>query len=245
MPETFEPSAPPKPLLFHARRKRALLLALALLSLLALAAALFFKPQLTALLDATDHWMHYLIDLVEQIGPLPFFAAYALLPSIGFSLWFFNFTAGVVYVERLGLIPVLLLAALCIATANALSYWLARRALRPLAAKLVKRLGYTMPVIPPDEHINATLFMRVMPGIPYAVQSYTLGLGNVRFAPYMTISFIIRYGWALATILLGKSYRTVTETGSFKIAALSIALLILLAIATHWLRKYQAKKNTP
>jgi len=240
------PPAPPPPAPFHKRHKRALLVALAALVIIAIACALLFGNGETSLLGGSQHSLDKLIGWIdEHIGTIPFFAAYATMPAVGFSLWFFNFTAGVLMVDRIGMPWTLLLAAICIAAANALSYWLARRALRPLAAKFVASLGYKMPALPPDEHVSATIVMRIVPGIPYIGQSYVLGLANVRFAPYMIVSFIIRFGWAVATIMLGKSYRAVTQGGSFKTVAGALVLLILLVIVTRWARKYYAKKPTP
>ena len=233
-----EKSAP-----FHKRHKRALLVALAALVIVAAACALFLGNGETAPLGASQRYLDHLISWVDKhVGTAPFFAAYALMPVVGFSLWFFNFAAGVLMVDRIGMGWTLLLAAICITIANALSYWLARDALRPLAAKLVAWLGYKMPDLPPDEHVSATIVMRIVPGIPYIGQSYVLGLANVRFAPYMVVSFIIRFGWAVATIMLGKSYRVVTEGGSFKAIVGAAVLLVLLLIGTRWARKYYAKK---
>jgi len=208
-----------------------------------IACMLLFQGEIT-LLSSFGHHLERLTDFVgDRVGPVPFFIAYALLPVVGVSLWFFNFTAGVVFVERIGIVWVLVFAAIAIATANALSYWLARTVLRPLAEKLVKRLGYKMPNIPPDEHVSATILLRVVPGLPYIVQSYVPGLANVRFVPYMIVSFIVRFGWAIATIMLGRSYKALTEDGSFKAIVAAVVLLIVLVIGTRWARKYYARKS--
>ena len=246
MPET--PGQPIIPPPFHKRHKRALIITLASIVIVIVAGALLFGNEKAALLATINKYMEWLIELVdEKIGPVPFFIAYAILPAVGVSLWFFNVTAGMVFVERIGLGWVLVLAAISIAIANALSYWLARSALRPLVEKIIKRLGYKMPDIPRNEHVSATIVMRVVPGIPYIVQSYVLALANVRFAPYMIVSFIVRYGWAVANILLGRASRSLAEceasTSSAANMAIPVALIILLAIGTHWMRKYYAKKS--
>jgi len=59
----------------------------------------------------------------------------------------------------------------------------------------------------------------------------------------MIVSFIIRFGLAIATILLGRSYQAITEDGSFKAIVAAVVLLIVLVIGTRWARKYYAKKS--
>jgi len=260
MPETPAPSPPqplapatdgqpapaPKPQPFHKRHKRALLITLAAIVLLAALAALLFKDQIPAVLDTIDRITSGSINVIQKIGPVAFFTAYAILPAVGFSLSFFNVFAGAAFAGSLGFGWVLVLAAVCINIANVISYWLSRFALRPFIAKFVAWLGYTMPAIPRDEHYSASLLVRALPGVPFFVQSYLLGLAKVRFVPYMIISFFWRYAWAVALIRLGQLYGTRSdsegESGSlYQAVSITVALLVLLAIITHWVRKYYMK----
>ena len=240
MSETPTPTPAPKPIPFHKRHWRALIIACALCVVFAILAWLLFKTEIMTALHWGGQRLSDLVDAVRAAGPVPYFLAYAILPAIGVPISLFNLTAAPTFAPQIGIVWVVILAALCLNSANAISYWLARYALHPIIEKLVKRLGYTLPAIPRDEHVTACILLRVVPGAPYVVQSFILGLAQVRFLPYMVVSFIGQFGWAFAMILLGKSF---TEGGSFKIAFVAIVLIIVLVIATRLVRKYYMKKS--
>ena len=262
MPETPPPAEPqpapehpPKPPPFHKRHARALFIAFAACALLAVLAWLLFKPEIITALHAAGQFLSDLVDAVRRAGPVPYFAAYAILPAIGVPISLFNLTVAPTFAPQIGLGWVIVLSAFCLAISMAISYWLARYALRPMIEKLVKVLGYTLPVIPRDEHVTASVLLRVVPGAPYVVQSFILGLAKVHFVPYMIVSFIAQFGYALAMILItnsaremaqgaggGQSFKNITQSGSFRIAFAAIVLLIVLVIATRFARKYYTKK---
>jgi len=234
-----QPAPPAKPVPFHTRHKRALLITLAVCVVVAVVAALLFKTQALAVLHWTAQFLSDIVDAVRRAGPVPYFAAYAILPAFGVPISLFNLTVAPTFAPTLHLGWVIVLSALCMAFNLSFSYWLARYALRPLVEKLVKRLGYTLPVIPRDEHVTASVLLRVVPGAPYAVQSFILGLAKVRFPTYIVVSFIAQFGYALAMILLGKSF---TQGGSFKIAIIAIVLIVVLVIVARLVGKYYTKK---
>ena len=246
MPETPtpepQPAQPPKPVPFHKRHKRALLIAFAVCVIVVVIAALLFKAEAIALVRWGGQFLSRIVDEVRTAGPVPYFAAYAILPSFGVPISLFNLTVAPTFVPQIGLGWVIVLSALSLALNLALSYWLARYALRPMVEKFVKLLGYTLPVIPHDEHVTACILLRVLPGPPYVVQSCILGLAKVRFLPYMIVSFIGQFGWALAMILLGDTLIKVMQGGSFKVAFLAVVLIIVLVIGTRFVRKYYTKK---
>ena len=255
MPQTPDPhpphpapsAEPQKPPPFHVRHKRTLYVVLASLTLITLALVLLFKHQIPETIDAFERFTDSLIGKIQKVGPVAYFTAYATLPAVGFSLNLFNFTAGLAFADKIGIGWVLFLAAVCINIASALSYWLSCYALRPTMEKLIKRLGYKMPDIPRDEHVTASIVVRMMPGVPFVVQSYLLGLARVRFIPYMIVSFIVRYGWAVVWILLGTtigSYDAAEESNEFKLIwyiLSAVALVVALVIITRWVRKYYTK----
>jgi len=248
MPETPTPEtqpAPaetPKPAPFHKRHKRALLIACAVCVVIALIAVLFFRTELMAVLHWGGQRLRDIVDAVRKAGPVPFFAAYAILPALGVPISLFNLTVAPTFAPQIGLGWVIVLSAISMALNQALSYWLARYALRPIIEKLVTKLGYTLPAIPRDEHFTAAILLRVVPGAPYVVQSYMLGLAKVHFVPYMIASFVGQFGWALAIILATNSASNILQGGSFKIAFVAIVLIVLLVIGTRLVRKYYTKK---
>src|SRR5688572_687142 len=93
--------------------------------------------------------MDRVLETVRKAGPVVFFAAMAVLPAVGFPMSAFTLAAGPVYAPTLSL-PVVILCGLAAITCNvALSYWLAARAMRPLAQRVVQRFGYGLPDIEP------------------------------------------------------------------------------------------------
>ncbi|MDF9832609.1 putative membrane protein YdjX (TVP38/TMEM64 family) [Ereboglobus sp. PH5-5] len=231
----------PRPL--HKRYKRELIIAFVACALVGGALAVGFWPQVKVLMQQTGA---FLADFVETIGAAGsgwFFAAYGIGPAIGMPISLFNITAGLVFVPKLGIFWTSLFAALSLMCANAISYWLARYAMRPVIERLIKKLGYKLPVIPSDEHITACLFLRVVPGPPYVIQSYILGLAKVRFLPYMVVSFLGQYGWAFAMIFLGKNFDTFKESGSFKGIFVAVVFIALLIVATRVVRRRITKKT--
>lgn len=206
----------------------------------AVLAALFW-PETKEILSWLISLTSAFAELVKQIGLGWFVAAYALLPAIGVPISIFNLAINPVFGTKIGLTWVIVLAALCLMCANAFSYWLARYALRPLIEKLIKALGYSLPVIPPDEHVTACILLRVLPGAPYVLQSYILGLAKVRFVPYMIVSFVGQFGWALAMIIFGETFK---QGASFKIIFSVVLIVVLLVLGTRWVRKYYSKKTS-
>lgn len=235
------PSEAPQTKPLHKRYRRAALIAVFAGVVIVVVLAAFFWPETKALIVWAKDMVGVILDVVRKAGPLWYFLAYAVLPAVGVPISVFNLSVNPTFGPQIGLAWVIILAALCLMCANALSYWLARYALRPMIERLVKALGYTLPVIPPEEHVTACILLRVVPGAPYVVQSYILGLAQVRFVPYMIVSFIGQFGWALAMIIFGNAFM---DGGSFKAGFVAVVLIVLLVIGTRWVRKYYSKKTT-
>lgn len=141
-------------------------------------------------------------DYFRDAGPVPFFLAMALLPAGGFPLGVFTAMAGPVFGPVLGL-PVVIGCALLAVTANAaLSYWIAARALRPLVQRLLDRFGYRLPVVRPGTVWPLVVLTRIVPGPPFFLQSYLLGVARVPFGVYMLVSTLVPAAYLIATIVL-------------------------------------------
>jgi uncharacterized membrane protein YdjX (TVP38/TMEM64 family) len=143
------------------------------------------------------------VMVFREAGPAAFFAAMALLPVVGFPLSPFTLAAGPVFGPVLGLGNVILCTLLAVTVNVALSYWIASRALRPLISAWVKRLGYTLPEVQPHAAWPVILLVRIVPGPPFFLQSYLLGLARVPFGIYMLVSTVVPAAYLTATIVLG------------------------------------------
>jgi uncharacterized membrane protein YdjX (TVP38/TMEM64 family) len=177
--------------------------------------------------------MDRVVLTVRDAGPLPFFAAMTLLPAVGFPLSAFTLVAGPVFGPTMGVGVVVLCGILAITINVALSYWLASRALRPVAAWIVRRLGYGLPEIPPHAAWLAIVVLRTVPVTPFCVQSIILGLARVPFGPYMLVSIIVPSAYATAMILLGDA---LMRGDRWAIAGAG-ALFVIVGVILHVMRK--------
>jgi uncharacterized membrane protein YdjX (TVP38/TMEM64 family) len=188
---------------------------------------------------------HRLIDpamaLIRGVGPWTFFIAMALLPAAAVPMLTFSLTAGPVFGERLGLGAVVA-AGLAAATFNLLlTYWLARRALRPWLARMLERLGYRLPQLDSADLTDLIVILRVTPGVPFFAQNYLLGLAGVPAGRYLAISCPIVWSYTAGFIVFGDALLH----GHGKTIVLAVSLLAAAAAAAHLLRHhYAGRKKT-
>jgi uncharacterized membrane protein YdjX (TVP38/TMEM64 family) len=175
----------------------------------------------------------------ETVGPLAFFTAMALLPAVGFPISVLTLMAGGLFAQQIGLGWTIVCTLLALGINLALTYWLARYALRPLLERIIKRLGYGLPQVAKENHAGLTLFIRVTPGPPYFVQGYLLGLAEVRFGTYMWLSWLIQGGYAVAMVVFGDSLMK----SNSKVIFLAVSLLVGIMIAIKMVRRRIAQKK--
>jgi uncharacterized membrane protein YdjX (TVP38/TMEM64 family) len=174
------------------------------------------------------------MDTIRLLGPLAFFTAMALLPAAGFPLMAFALTAGPAFGAQLGLSGVLLGSAAAITVNVVLTYWLARRALRPLLAWALGRLGYEIPAVPASEQLEVTLLVRITPGPPFFVQSYLLGLAEIPFRTYLVPSLLFPMINLSGVVMFGDALMH----GKAQIAVLGISLVVAALLGVHLLRRH-------
>jgi uncharacterized membrane protein YdjX (TVP38/TMEM64 family) len=147
--------------------------------------------------------MDRVITTLREAGPGPFFGAMAVLPGLGFPLSAFLAVAGPVFGPTMGVGLVIACAIAAITVNVAWSYWAAARVLRPVAKWIVQRLGYGLPEISSGAAWSAILILRIVPGIPFFLQSLLLGLARVSFGPYLLVSVLVPAAYVTAMITLG------------------------------------------
>jgi len=218
------------------RPNRALLAKLAVAALILLVAAVLVARGIDL-----KGLSQQLLAYVRGAGPVVFFTAQALLPSIGAPQTAFSLTAGSLFGAQLGMPLVALLSALALVANMALSYWLASRLLRPVCERLVRRLGYKVPQVPAGAATDLIVLLRVTPGFPFPVQNYLLGLAGVPFGRYLLVSALVSVPLNTAFVLFGEAL----FQGKGRIALTSLMLIMALGVAAHFVRKhYGAKKPT-
>ena len=207
--------------------------------LVVVAAVVLYLIGWQAVWADTKRIFFYLLDVIADAGPLLFFGAMALLPAFGAPMSVFAITGGLVFREKLGF-PVTLLCGLTAFWINiALSYWLARRWLRPLLTRWLARFGYSLPQVEPDEMTDFIVLLRVTPGPPFSVQNYLLGLANAPFGRYMAISTATQGVLVLGFLVFGDAL----NQGRGKVIVLAILLIAALVVGIQLLRKHMAKKK--
>jgi uncharacterized membrane protein YdjX (TVP38/TMEM64 family) len=179
------------------------------------------------------------MDLIRRVGPVAFFLAMAVLPTAAVPFSLFTIPAGEAFAPQLGLGTVIAIALVVLAVNLALSYWVARYALRPVLTRLLQRYGYAVPRVTPDNALAVTLVMRLTPGPPYVVQCYVLGIAEVPFGLYMIVSWLCQAPWVVGFIVLGQGLLN----GNFIVAAKGLGVLVVLVVAVQWLRKKYAKRE--
>jgi uncharacterized membrane protein YdjX (TVP38/TMEM64 family) len=176
------------------------------------------------------------IGLLREGGPWAFFSAMAILPAVGVPLLTFVLTAGSAFGDRMGMGGVVAAGLAAITVNLTLAYWLARRELRPWLIRLVGRLGYRVPQVEAGDMTDLIVFVRVMPGVPFPIQNYLLGLAEAPPGKYFVISCLA--AWANNTVLMvfGKALMD----GRGELIVLSVSGIVALAAATHLVRRHLA-----
>lgn len=179
------------------------------------------------------------IKRVSDAGPLVFFGAMALLPAAGMPNLAFSLTAGPVFGQQLGTVPVIIYALAAITFNLTLTYWLARRWLRPWLTRALHRFGYDLPQVPREDLTDFTVILRVTPGIPFFVQNYLLGLAEVPFLRYVVISCAVQWAQNIGFILFGDAL----AQGKGGMAMTAIMLILALGAGLQLVRKHYGKKK--
>jgi len=221
--------------------KKALLLKLAIVGVAVLLVAAYLLRHMTIseLVECGRSVVARVKEWSKTVGPIPFFAAMALLPAIGFPIMVFTLSAGVFMVPQIGLGWAIVGVLLSLGANMALTYWLARYALRPLLEGLVLRLGYGLPQVSQENHLGLTVLCRVMPGAPFFVQNYLLGLAKVPFWTYIWVSWSIQGAFGVAMVVFGDSLMQ----GNGKVVFLAVCVLIVISVLIKWVRRSYSKKK--
>lgn len=131
------------------------------------------------------------LELVRKEGAGVFFAAMAILPLFGFPLAPFVLSAGPVFAPELGAGVVIACGVAALAANVSIGYAVAGHVMRPWLEKLLAWLGYRPPPVLRHKSWEATLLLRVVPGVPFCLQNIMLGLARVRFGVYLPVSVAV------------------------------------------------------
>jgi uncharacterized membrane protein YdjX (TVP38/TMEM64 family) len=223
-------------LLSHAPKKRRMALYLGMV-------VLFVAGALTAVFTFTDlRWsdLPHLIDwsrvtrAIDRLNPIAVIPLMAILPIFGFPVSVVYLVAG----ARFG--PVWGGVVVTVSTAVHLvgSYAIARSMLRRPVLRWVEKRHKRLPEIPVDEHALVALIVALVPGLPYIVRLYLLGLADIRLNIYFWICLGVFTLRSYVTILLGDlssepSGRRLVILGGIEALKIAICALVIWRLRVH------------
>jgi uncharacterized membrane protein YdjX (TVP38/TMEM64 family) len=179
------------------------------------------------------------LEWVRAEGAAVFFVAMAVLPFFGFPLSAFVLSAGALFAPTLGAGVVIACGITALTLNIALSYWFAAFALRPWMERLILWLGYPVPKLPEGKGLEFTLLLRLVPGVPFFLQNYLLGLARVRFAMYMIVSVAVPSVHLIIAVLAGDALMQ----GNRQKLIIAGVLFAVVGMGLHMLRKRLAAKR--
>jgi len=170
-------------------------------------------------------------------GPLPFFAAMAILPALGAPITPFFVVAGATFGITVGIVGSLLALALHLT----LCYFVARSRLRPRVAALLRRFDHEIPDFEQagKSAVRFVLLVKLAPGIPGFVKHYGLGAARVPFALYLVTSMLITGTYGALLVVLGESLLEHDRRTILAVAGVVAALVL----GVWWLRRRQAPEK--
>jgi uncharacterized membrane protein YdjX (TVP38/TMEM64 family) len=178
---------------------------------------------------------------LREAGPVMFFLAMAVLPAVGFPMMAFTLAAGPVFGPTLGPGWVIAWALLAVLGNLLLSYWLATRALRPVVSRMLAWFAIPLPEVPAQGTWQLALIVRLLPGPPFWVQSYLLGIMRVPVLPYLTISLLVMAGYIVALVLGGDAI----ARGNGRLAFVAAGILVVVVAVLQLLRQRTLRRHGP
>jgi uncharacterized membrane protein YdjX (TVP38/TMEM64 family) len=176
-----------------------------------------------------------MVEWVASFGPMPFFIAMAILPSLWAPVSPFLVVAGLTW----NLPTALLGCGAALAFNMALSWLLAGKLFRPAFERLVHRFGYSVPEITHKSMISVAVLLRITPGMPFPLQNYLLGLAGMPFAWYMAISVPLMLLMASSIIIFSDAILKGNKT----MVLLAVGLFIVLALVVRQARIRLKRKS--
>lgn len=169
-----------------------------------------------------------MVDWIASYGPIPFFAAMAILPSLWAPVSPFLIVAGLTWNLPIALSG----CGIALAFNMALSWLLAGKLFRPVFERLIHRFGYSVPEITHKSMISVAVLLRITPGLPFPLQNYLLGLARMPFAWYMAISVPLMLLMASSIIIFSDAILKGNKT----VMMLAVVLFVVLGLVVRQVR---------
>ena len=191
-------------------------------------------------------WVEWALTMKEPVlawcrsNPIALFAAIAILPGLGFPASPLLILAGAVWGSDLGACFIAIAAT---ALNMAWTYAAAAGPARKVVARILGTRWDKWRNMDRRNLLKLTLLLRITPGLPLALQNYTLGLLAVPFLSYLLISIPINGLFVTGFILTSGAI----FEGSLGAAIVGVSILIVASIAVKMVRRRMvvSPANTP
>ena len=213
----------------HSTKINIALLLLPLILIMLLAYALWKSHPETA------YWLNLFSGIKSYLvaNPWALVLALATLPGIGFPISPLLIFFGIVLSPLYGLPTTLALAYTAQGLCTTWTYALARGPLYNLLTQHILR-ERKFPKMTQSNTMRLGLFLRLTPGIPYAMQNIILGIMGMPVRSYLLVSIPTTSMWSTGFIVTGGAI----FKGQFGRAAGGIVFLVALMLAIYiWRRK--------
>lgn len=172
---------------------------------------------------------------LETLGPLPFFAAMAILPALGVPMTPFFVIAGL----RFGIAGGLAISALAALSNLLLCYWIAHGRLRPLLRDIIERRFAALAGLDTDRRSawRVTFLVKLVPGVPIFIKHYALGAAGVPRSIYLGVALVTTGPYGAAFVVLGES----ALKGDLGQALMALGALALIAASILAWRRQRAR----
>ena len=184
--------------------------------------------------DGLGPWVYWgwgqVVALPGYLRTLPawgFMLAIAVLFALPVPCSPFFIAAGIAYGWKLSLV----VTAIGLFLNLTLCYWISAKGFRKGVVWALNKMGFQFPELPSGQHRTFVLLVRLTPGLPLVAQNYILGLSNVPYRTYISISWPITVILASGLVLMGGSF----HSGSWGLAITAVFFLLFILVLSRFI----------
>lgn len=194
-----------------------------------------FTLGLLVLLWAWREWdQEAFFTWQQEAGPVPFFAALAVLPALGVPTTPFFMLAGMTFGLTVGLLG----TAVSLAINMVFCFLIAHSGQCGWLRRMLARWGKELPPVEGKQALRFAILVKLAPGVPTFVKQYALGLSGMAFAPYFLVSFLITMPYAATFVVLGESvFDFDWHQAAAALSALAVLSGVMFLVRRWWLQR--------
>lgn len=179
---------------------------------------------------------------LQKVNPWAFFAATAILPSVGVPLTLFYLAMAAFVAAGMGFWFIYGGSVAALSVGMLLAYVLGATVLRPVVTGWLQARGKPLPKAEGGDAWSVALMVRLTPGFPFTLQNLVLPLAGVPLRVYLPVSIGVQAAFCGAFLAVGESlFRG--GTGAI-VTGGSVFVILLLAIGMvrrHVTRRQKAQ----